>query len=111
MRVKIGRIHSQPREVTSRRCGLLSNYFEYLFIYKSCIAWKATGVRRKGLRLSIAYIVPTPTLIRAWLDTDLSYNEHVGTHDQRSVRTALKFVVFVRNLVSDNIPIELVVYY
>jgi len=25
--VKIGRIHSQPRGVTSRRCGLLSDYF------------------------------------------------------------------------------------
>ena len=30
-RVKIGRIHSQPRAVTSRRCGLLPNYFRDLF--------------------------------------------------------------------------------
>jgi len=30
MGVKTGRIHSKPRGVTSRRCGLLSNYFGHL---------------------------------------------------------------------------------
>jgi len=29
--VKIGRIQTHPRELTSRRCGLLSNYFGHLF--------------------------------------------------------------------------------
>ena len=30
--VKIGRIHSPPREVTRRRCGFLPNYFEHLLL-------------------------------------------------------------------------------
>jgi len=31
--VKIGRIHSQPRGVTTWRCGLLQNYFGNLLFY------------------------------------------------------------------------------
>jgi len=33
MRAKIGRIHLQPRWVTSRRCGLLPYYFGHLYRY------------------------------------------------------------------------------
>jgi len=32
MGVKIGRIHSHPRGVTSGRCGFLPNYIRHLFI-------------------------------------------------------------------------------
>jgi len=30
--VEIGGIHSQPQEVTSRRCGLLPHYFRHLLL-------------------------------------------------------------------------------
>ena len=44
--IKIGRIHSQPQEVTCWRCGLLTNYFVH--VYNTVLLYNYRCIHYKG---------------------------------------------------------------